>query len=175
VLSTVIADKLDLSGAIMPFLQCNACSFVSTDLSKTILTNANFVDTNMTACLLIEADLRAAGLLRSDLSHSNLTQANLTNSKLIRCKLNQASLRQIQAPNSFWHLSSLIATDRSQADVVGADMIGADFTRANLTNANVSQTKFDEANFSDCKTQGANFDFAHAKNATYAAFVMAQT
>ena len=110
------------------------------DLSETILREADFSGARASYCLLMDADLRGATLRDAFMGFSDLTNADLSNS----------DARNVSFTESDFTRADLRGADFSRAEFYGASLrsaqvAGADFTGADLRSANFGDVKDWEA------------------------------
>ncbi|MEV3965642.1 pentapeptide repeat-containing protein [Nocardia sp. NPDC050193] len=148
------ADALNLDQACLPRATFSlsddrpAASFARVDLSKAVLSRADFMNADLTA---------------ADLSFAQLTAANLEDANLAG-----ASLRYAQLPSANLAESNLTGAHFLAANLAGAILAGANLTGTNFFTADLSGAKLTEADLADADLEDADLSGAwlHRVNLT---------
>lgn len=151
----IIADELDLRGAVVSSLQLGHATVVphlqvgsvvqGARLSGAVLSKLTIAAADMIATDLSKADLQLANLLEADLRGSNLEGAILWGAWLGRANLQQAILRK----------AVLASADLQKANLTWADLTDADLSNANLAHTDLSLATLVDANLSDAQLPAA--------------------
>jgi uncharacterized protein YjbI with pentapeptide repeats/curved DNA-binding protein CbpA len=119
------------------------------------LSEADFIEANLSG-----ADLRGANLIEANLRWANLSGADLSEANLWRANLSGANLT-----GAILKMANLIKANLSGANLSGANLSEADFSGANLWWANLRWANLSEANFSGAEPMWANLGGANLKGA----------
>jgi uncharacterized protein YjbI with pentapeptide repeats len=101
-----------------------------------------------------------------------LDSAILNRARFVRTKLNRASMQDVQASRTVWHLSDLCDASLNNATLEEADMIGANLTGADFRGASMRAAKLDRTEQKDLKMDSSARAVLGAANESYAEFVL---
>ncbi len=110
------------------------------------LSNVNFISANLSRSKIGEADMRGANLRDSNLSNADLHDTNLRKAFLKHANLSGALLS-----GANFRESVLKDADLCNVDLRYANLIGCDLSGANLDGANISDSIMVEANLQNAK------------------------
>jgi len=118
------------------------------DLSFSILYNADLKETDLSTSQLICSNLEEANIEYSNLSNANLLRANLSSARLTGANLFQAILAEADLTRADLKNSNLKEVDLRYTNLRDSNLMGADLTEADLTGANLKGTNLTETKFS---------------------------
>ncbi len=150
---SVPGDKyIDLSGVFAAGFSSydKALDFCEVDFRSAVFSGANLIGYNLTASLLMKADMRRAKLIGTNFEKAAIWEANLTGALASKAVLNGANLS---------------STKLNGADLVGTELIGANLWQAELNAAKLIETKLVGAKLVGASMGGARLYEADLKGA----------
>lgn len=123
----------------------------NTNLSMTVLVEANLRNANLEGADLRGADLRKAALVGTCLRHTNLCKTDLRDANMMRADLHKADLKFANLKYAY-----LRGANIEMADLRWADLRGASLYRATLPDACLSGANFKEADLREASVRGAD-------------------
>jgi uncharacterized protein YjbI with pentapeptide repeats len=130
------------------------------DLLFADLTSADLSGANLSGANLSGVDLLFADLTSADLSEADLTVADLSGADLSGADLSEADLSGADLLFADLTGADLSSADLSEADLSGADLLFTDLSEADLSSANLSSADLSEADLSGANLSGANLHSA---------------
>jgi uncharacterized protein YjbI with pentapeptide repeats len=150
--------KTNLTEASLAGINLRGADLRGANMTRACLNNADLrpgdtltnTPTNLTGSILIDADLEGAKMTNIFLNDANLQGANLTN-----VKLNYAYMKRVNLTNADLQGANLTGADLTEADLTNVKnailLKDSCLTRANLTNADLQG-----ADLTNADLQGAN-------------------
>ena len=174
----------DLSG-----LDLSGLDLRGADFGKTVLSNANFSDTQLQAAVFQGAILGSADFTRADLSEANLRDVTAQATRLPGANLMRASLRNADFSGADLSATNLTGADFKSCvlsrarlhDAIFTDAVGdkaqfdetdcsrCDFTRARLQSANFYGSMISQAHFKESDCRKTDFSAAQASGSRFEA------
>jgi uncharacterized protein YjbI with pentapeptide repeats len=124
---------LGLAGANLSAAVLVGANLTYTRLKDADLSDADLADAKMINTVLPGANLSGADLTRAGLSHVNLDGAVLSHAKLIGASFSDADLKRVDLSGANLAGAVLVGADMPLLSLATADATGADFSGATLT------------------------------------------
>jgi uncharacterized protein YjbI with pentapeptide repeats len=150
--SSLLDQGADLRGATIHRTGFKECVLHRADMRGADLTEALWMNMDLTG-----VNLAGARLEKAVLTGARLAEADLTGADLTRAVLDHAVLDRVRLAGAVLVRTVLFEASLKQADLSGADLTRTVFFKADLTGADLSRVKAHKTFLRDCALAGQNF------------------
>ena len=159
------AKPTDLSGTVLANADLQGVDLSDVDLSKADLSGANLTGANLFRANLKEANLHNANLDRAEFSGANLVEAHLEEVSAVNTGLGMACMKGVKMFRAHLEGSTLTKADLRDADLRCAYMRNARIRETDLAGADLTGADLQGADMSLCNVSGAAFKDADLREA----------